>query len=196
MIVMLDRVRRLDWLRLLWLGSLAGLVVTGIAAVVRVVEALLGGFTVPVPLKEAGEFTGTLPDGVAVDPSGWVPARIAEPTASQSLLHAATALPTLCVVAAALVLLERILRNTRRADPFTAANVRLLRLLGLTVVAGGVAADVVEALAARALAAPIVDGPVGGFFWSGWWLAGIAFLAVAEVFNRGVRMRAELDGLV
>jgi hypothetical protein len=37
---------------------------------------------------------------------------------------------------------------------------------------------------------------VGGFVWTGWWLASLGFLAVAEVVNRGVTMRTELDGVI
>ncbi|MDQ7904954.1 DUF2975 domain-containing protein [Phytohabitans sp. ZYX-F-186] len=192
------RLTRLDWLGLLWFGLVGALLFTAVATLFQVTVAPSAAFTVGVPLSQAGGLAGPgrLPDGVSVEPSAQVRALVEEPTATQSLLHMATSLPTKCVVIAMLFLLVRIVREARRGDPFTAGNVRLLRLLGLTVIAGGLAADVVEELAYRALAAPIVDGPVGGFFWSGWWLVGIAFLAIAEVFKRGVRMRVELDGVI
>jgi hypothetical protein len=193
-----ERVARLDWLGLLWLGLVAGLVFVGLAAVVQVVTAPGAQLTVWVPLDQAGRLAGPdrLPDGVSVDASAHVRALVEEPTATQALLHVGTSLPTKCVVVAMLFLLVRIVRQARRGDPFTAGNVRLLRQLGVTVIVGGVAADVVEALAFKALVGPIVDGSAGGFVWSGWWLVGVAFLAIAEVVNRGLRMRVELDGVI
>lgn len=193
-----ERVGKLDWLGLLWLGLLAGVAYTALATLVQVGTAPGAGFTVRVPLEQAGGLAGpgSLPEGVTVDASARVAARVGDPTAAQTALHLAASLPTTCVVVAMLALLARIVGRARRGDPFTAGTVRRLRLLGLTVLAGGAAADVVEELAHRALLAPIVDGPVGGFVWSGWWLTGFAFLAVAEVVNRGVRMRADLEGLV
>jgi hypothetical protein len=193
-----ERVARLDWLGLLWLGLLAALAFVSLAALVQVVTAPSARFTVWVPLDQAGRLDGPdrLPDGVGVEASAHVRALVEQPTATQSLLNAGTSLPTKCVVVAMLFLLLRIVRQARRGDPFTAGNVRLLRQLGVTVIAGGIVADVVEALAFRALVGPIVDGAVGGFVWSGWWLVGVAFLAIAEVVNRGLRMRVELDGVI
>jgi len=193
-----ERVARLHWLGLLWFGLVAGLVFVGIAALVQVVTAPSARFTVWVPLDQAGRLTGPdrLPDGVSVDASAHVRALVEEPTATQTLLHVATSLPTKCVVVTMLFLLVRVVRQARRGDPFTAGNVRLLRQLGITVIVGGIAADVIEALAFKALVGPIVDGAVGGFVWSGWWLVGVAFLAIAEVVSRGLRMRVELDGVI
>jgi hypothetical protein len=193
-----ERVARLHWLGLLWIGLVAGLLFVGAAAVIQVVTAPSAQFTVWVPLDQAGRLAGPdrLPDGVSVDASAHVRALVEEPTATQSLLHVGTSLPTKCVVVAMLFLLVRIVRQARRGDPFTAGNVRLLRQLGATVIIGGIAADVVEALAFKALVGPIVDGAAGGFVWSGWWLVGVAFLAIAEVVNRGLRMRVELDGVI
>ncbi|BCB76241.1 hypothetical protein GCM10022251_25550 [Phytohabitans flavus] len=189
---------RLDWLGLLFLGLVGGLIFTSVATLFQVTVSPSAAFTVWVPLDQAGSLTGPnrLPEGVSVQPSAQVRALVEEPTATQSLLHMATSLPTKCVVIAMLFLLVRIVREARRGDPFTAGNVRLLRRLGVTLLAGGIAADLIEELAYRALVAPIIDGPVGGFIWSGWWLSGIAFLAIAEVFKRGVRMRVELDGVI
>jgi hypothetical protein len=198
-----ERFARVDWLGLLWLGLLSGLVFIGMAALVQIAEAPHADFTVWVPLDQAGGLEGPshLPDGVSVDLSARVQALVEEPTATQAMLHLATTLPTRCVVIAMLFLLVRVVRQARRGDPFTAGNVRLLRQLGVTVIVGGIVSDVIEEMAFRALVGPIVDGPVGGFVWSGfvwsgWWLVGVAFLAIAEVVSRGLRMRVELEGVI
>jgi hypothetical protein len=107
------------------------------------------------------------------------------------LLHVLIRMPTAVVVLVALLLLILVVGRARGGDPFTAANVRLLRILGGVVLAGGMACDVVAEFARRA-----VDPASGGFVWTGWWLAGLGFLAVSEVFARGVRLRTELDAVI
>jgi hypothetical protein len=107
------------------------------------------------------------------------------------LLHILIRVPTALTALVGVLLLVKVVGRARGGDPFTAANVRSLRILGGVVLIGGVVSDLVAEFARRAL-----DPASGGFVWTGWWLAGLGFLAVSEVFARGVRLREELDTVV
>jgi hypothetical protein len=190
---------RVDWLQIFRLLIMASVTYCVALVVVRCVAAV-GGHAVPVtvPLAAAGgpADASRLPAGVELDDRVWVAAQIAEPSAVQSMLHAATVVPTYLVVLAALVILLRLIRHARAGEPFTQRTVRLLQLLGATVLIGGIAADLVAEYAQRALTAPLVTGPVGGFVWTGWWLAGLGAMVVATAAERGVAMRTELDNVI
>jgi hypothetical protein len=190
---------RIDWLLIFRLVIMAAVAYCAAAVVVRGTTAALGhSIPVNVPLTAAGGPADPtrLPAGVTLDDGVWVHAQVTEPSTAQSALYAATVLPTLFVVLAALVILLQLTRHAHAGEPFTRRTVRLLRILGVTVLAGGATCDVVGEYAQRALTAPLVDGPVGGFVWSGWWLTGLAALVVATAAERGVTMRTELDSVI
>jgi hypothetical protein len=197
---------RINWLTVMWLVLVAGQAIVAVAAIVQVALVAVGSpIEVRLPLADVGGvddagksvLPGRPADQVTVGPDSWIPAWIKEPTTAQSLLGFARNAPTILVVAAMLTVLLRVVRNARHEDPFTMRNVRLLRILGIIVLIGGPLAEIAEAAAQWALTAPLVDGgEVGGFVFSGWWLVGVAFLAIAEVVNKGVTMRTELDGVI
>jgi hypothetical protein len=159
---------RIDWLWTTWV-ALHGFIVVSAAYVL-----------VPVTLAVAG------------DPVTVRGGQVADPTAAQLALNGLIRVPTAVVVLAGLLLLTRIVGAACKGDPFTAGNVRLLRILGIVLLAGGASADIVAEVARRALQ----DPSAGGFVWSGWWLSGIGFLAVSEVFRRGVALRSVLDEVI
>ncbi|GIJ44266.1 hypothetical protein Val02_11520 [Virgisporangium aliadipatigenens] len=75
------------------------------------------------------------------------------------------------------------------AQPFTVANARGLRRLGIAVLAGGAFAEAVRFAAETAMRG---EGQPG---W--WWLPlGSAFVAFGRVVEHGRTVRADLDGLV
>jgi hypothetical protein len=183
---------RADWLLIFRFLIMAAVTYCVALVVVRGVAAVSGhAVPVTVPLADAGGPADALrlPAGVGLDDHVWVTAQIAEPSAVQSMLHAVTVVPTYLVVLAALLILLRLTRHARAGEPFTRRTVRLLRLLGATVLIGGIGADLVAEYAQRALTAPLVTGPVGDFVWTGWWLAGLGAMVVATVAERGVTMR-------
>jgi hypothetical protein len=102
------------------------------------------------------------------------------------------------VITVAAALLWRIVRDARRSDPFTAATVRRLRRLTVFVLLAGGAAAVAGMVAADALAASFVKGgfhPSDAPVWA-LLIVGLGLAAIAEIVNRGVALRAELDTVI
>jgi hypothetical protein len=99
---------------------------------------------------------------------------------------------------AGLWLLRNILRSVREGDPFTAANVRRLRIIGLLFLVGGPVAEIVASAFDQALATSAglhgfgmgisIPGPGP--------IAGIGVFVLAEVFAYGVRLRDEAEGTI
>jgi hypothetical protein len=194
---------RVAWLTVAWFALYVGqliavlilviqlaLVVTGSAVEIELPLAAVGGVT------DAGN-AGRSADHVGVSQDGLMQVWIKQPTVGQSLLGVARTVPTVAVVMAMLTALSQVVRGARRADPFSVRNVHLLRILGFTVLLGGLLAEIGELLANLALIAPLLDGNQSGEVTIGWWwLVGLAFLAIAEVMRKGLAMRAELDTVI
>ena len=94
------------------------------------------------------------------------------------------------------VLLQRLLKDLGRGEPFSRANVSRLRIVALLLMVVPLFADMAYAMARSTLmSAQGVDGFVFSFS-PGWLLAGILVAAVAQAFASGTTLRADVDGLV
>ncbi|HEV7898734.1 MAG TPA: DUF2975 domain-containing protein [Planosporangium sp.] len=198
-----DRLRRPDWLAEVQAVLVAGLVLAAVGAAINVVSLVRRE---PIVVNVLSErivpdvgLSGLQP-GVHLYDSGTVEVLVDHPTPAQLAWHTAGSLPTFLVVVFMLVTLLRIVRAARRHDPFSSANVRRLRFLGVVVLVGGGIAMIIETIARLALSGSVRTGPpeVGAVVdVSGWWfLVGFGFLAIAEVVNRGRAMRAELETVI
>ncbi|MBF9130534.1 DUF2975 domain-containing protein [Plantactinospora sp. S1510] len=199
----LEKLRKPDWLGEMQALLVLGLVGTGLAVVLTGGRTVLGDSPVTVQLPAeamtdvAGPVAGTA-DGISIGPDSIVEVQIADPSVHQVVAEAMTGLPTLLVVLGMLLMLLRTVRRARRGDPFTVGTVRRLRVLAVLLIAGGVAAGIVESLAALDLSRTIGNETVYTVWQppAGWLLAGFGLLAIAEVVNRGVVMRDELDRVI
>ncbi len=190
-----------------WLGEVQVALVVGAAAVGVAITAVVwsGIAGSPVVARVPAEVitgvsgaAGGLTGGAVVGADSVVEVLVAEPGARQAIASAFTALPGLLVVLAMLVVLGRIVRAARAADPFTDETVRRLRVLAVSVFVGGVAASVVETVAAVNLALSVTEGSFATDWVvpGRWLLLSIGLLAVAEVIKRGTALRAELATVV
>jgi hypothetical protein len=97
-----------------------------------------------------------------------------------------------------IVFARRLVDHATDHSPFTPVMAAGLRRLGVVVLAGGAAAEIVRVLSAVALQHLAgVDGtlPLSGFGL--WWLPmGLVVLAFAQVIDHGCALRAELDQVV
>jgi hypothetical protein len=104
----------------------------------------------------------------------------------------------LAVVAARLLL--GLVRSLRTGDPFTVVNARRLTALGALVIVGGVCLSVVQGISHSTVLAPLVPDE-GAMVWEfdlPLWpaLVGLFIGFLAEVLNRAVRLREDVEGLV
>jgi hypothetical protein len=198
-----EQLRRPDWL-----AELQALVVFALVAVaVPIVANLVSLATrqpvvVSLPASAVTGLAGTsagLAPGAAIASDNDVDVSLADPTAADTAWYALRVMPELLLVAAVLALLWRLLAAARRDDPFTAATVRRLRVLGGLSAAGGLLAGVLGTIAEMALS----DAATGGRFAQAtvtvspvWLLVGGGFVAFAELVNRARSMRAELDRVI
>ncbi|MEV0154023.1 DUF2975 domain-containing protein [Micromonospora sp. NPDC050686] len=124
---------------------------------------------------------------------------ILEPSWLDRLSLAGPELAAQALILAVLWLLRRIVRTVPAAEVFADANARRIVLIGLLVAVGGSAVQLLgyaadRAVVARSAAAGVVDA---AFSFSFVPLAiGAIVLLLAEVFRQGVRLRADVDGLV
>lgn len=186
-----DRADRLGTTALLWLvvGASAGygLFISLDWAVRRRVTLT----SVPVDVSEDAAGVGRV-----IDASGDVLID------SVSLTHVLLLLlPQALGVGAAIwgaILLGRFLRDLGSAEPFTAANVRRLRVVALLLMIVPLLASLLYGIAqSTILSARGVEGFGFTFtFVPGWLVAGLLVAAVAQAFAVGTRLRADVDGLV
>jgi hypothetical protein len=194
--------RRPDWLAELQSLLLAALVLSGLAIAIGLGAPLVEDsvtFTVPAASVDGlTQAPGSLLPGAAVDPDGDVDIRVTGPSGRQRLLHALTALPSYALGVAMLAMLWATVRAARQQTPFAPAVVRRLTWLGVVVLAGGPLADAVQMAAAFLASETVFDGFMSASYTVSWWwlLAGIGFLAVAELVRRGAAMRAELEEVI
>ncbi len=193
--------RRRDYLAELQSLLFVALAVSAVVAVVNVramvardpiVVAVGAGVSIP-----PDAVTGLLP-GARVDPGSDVQVLVEEPSARQVAWHAAQDLPWFALAVFTLVMLLLVVRAARRGDPFAAANVRRLRVVGWVVFLGSVAAFYAELLAGFELSTTVVTDPpsTGAEVPLVWCLCGFGFLALAEIINRGRALQAELAEVI
>ena len=190
-------VRRRDWLAQLQLTLAAFTLVFAVFGIGSLVY-LLGANEVCTDVLGAAPVVAVpgLRDGAT--PGATVSVCTASPTVAQSVYASLVEGLWPLVSAVAAALLWRIVRDCRRADPFTASTVRRLRQLTVFVLLAGGVAAVAQMVAADALAATFVaDGfhPSDTPVWA-WLLVGLGLAAIAEIVNRGVALRAELDTVI
>lgn len=121
------------------------------------------------------------------------------PTWQDRLGFAGPRLAAQALILLVLWLLWRIVRTVPTAEVFTPANARRMTGIGLTVALGGSAVQLLgftahKAVITRSAAAGIVDVAFSFSFLP--LLVGAIVLLLAEVFRQGVRLRAEVDGLI
>lgn len=189
--------RRDDWLRQQQF-VLGGLAVAFAAYGTLALVALFRGATVCTELRgvtptvEVPGLRGGATPGAAVSVC------TDSPTVRESLLAYLVDGLWPLVIAIAAASLYRIVRDAGRTDPFTPATVRRLRRVAVFVLLGGGAATVAEAAASDALAASFVAGAFHASDTPGVvvLVVGLALAAIAEVINRGVALRSELDTVI
>jgi hypothetical protein len=121
------------------------------------------------------------------------------PTWPDRLGFAGPQLATQVLILLVLWLLWRIVRTVPTAEVFTPANAGRMAWIGLTVAVGGSAVQLLgyaahKAIIARSAAAGIVDVAFSFSFLPV--VVGAVVLLLAEVFRQGIRLRADVDGLV
>jgi hypothetical protein len=198
----LDGLRKPDWLAELNAVLIFSIVVVAIGGVVGAAELIVGNAAyVEVPAQYAVDSRAATPGlfaGAAVDTDSWLTVKVADPSASVKVLAALNALPDFLLALMMLVVLQRAVAAVRRGDPFRADISRRLGWLGFILIVGGSVASVVSGITGLMLVDQVTDqGPAFSFeFNVVWFLAGLGFLAVAELVKRGVALRAELDEVI
>jgi hypothetical protein len=146
---------------------------------------------------DTGRIAGLPHDAIVPDHVDAI-VRIRHATAADIRWAAARDLAPGLVLIAGLWILRGVLSSVRDRDPFDADNVRRLRRLGFLVLVGVPIATTMASYFQSELAdragydgrGLVLSVPGGAF------LAGLALLALAEVFATGVRMRVDLEGTV
>jgi DUF2975 family protein len=187
-----------------WLKELQGLLVISLAlAAVLTVGGIILAFGEPLEVRlSATAVTGSVDSGLRAGASvvsdQMVNVVVAEPTAWQQTLWVLSNLPTQLVIMAMLALLLAIVRNARRADPFTAVTVRRLRVVAVIALIGGYLAFFAEVLASFVLSDTVMADGVMAFSEVPlyWFPVGFGLFAVAEVIQRGCALRDELETVI
>jgi len=172
-------------------------------AVALLVIAFVPGSPVTQELPSAAltglDRVGGVTTGVGVDPSGWVPFTIHDPSLPERLLYLLTLLPGLLLIAEIARRIAGLLRVAQASDPFTTTTARgLTAVAKLTAFAGlgtWILSQVAQGLlSATMLASPRTYTPHQSPL--GWLAVGLIFAALAQILDRGVAMRAELDTVI
>lgn len=140
-----------------------------------------------------------LPANVSLATGEPLAVAIRAPSTGQYTLAVLERLPTLAVYATFFVLLWRLVRLARRDEIFSTATAGRLRGLGGLLLAGALAAALLEAVAGGLLAMTLLgeDGLVFEYeFPGGAVIGGVGLLAAAEIIRRGAGMREDLEGTV
>ena len=124
---------------------------------------------------------------------------VLEPTWRNRLAYAGPVLFAQALALTVLVLLWRIVGTVASGEVFVRENARRMLAIGLIVAVGGSVAQVLRYLGwvdmiAHSAAAGVVKAEWSFSFLP--LLAGAVILLLAEVFRQGVRMRADVEGLV
>ena len=191
-----------------WLGRLRAVstfvyIAALCLAMALLVIAFIPGSPVTLALPTAelsgvGRLGGVVP-GVVVDPGGEIVFKVTDPSLGQRMLHLATQLPGLLLVAEVARRMRNLLQAAQDSDPFTAQTVRELTLLAKITALGGLGVWALSNVAKWALSATMLesgaavaphDSPLG------WLAVGLIFAAFAQLIARGVAMRDELDTVI
>lgn len=182
---------------LLWVGAAAS---AAFAVVVPVWEAVNGrSITVPSWLEvSAPDLAGAT--GVAIANPADVVLVVDEPTAGDRLLGLAPGLVAAGAVILVVIMLDRVLRDLGRGEPFSAGNVTRLRVTALAIIVGAAAEAALDAITGMVITGnhlPPDLPPRASFEMPLAWIAGgLVVAAIAEAFARGTELRRDVDGLV
>lgn len=191
-----------------WRGRLRGTAtVVSVAAlcfaVALLVIGLLPGSPVslelPATLVPGGGALAGIAPGTVIDPAGAILLEITDPSLPQRLLHLATTLPGLLLVAEIARRMASMLAAAQSSDPFTARTVRDLRTAAKITAFGGLAVWVIGNAAKWALSATVLDSGTAAEPHQtplGWLAVGLLFAAFAQLVARGVVIRTELDTVI
>jgi hypothetical protein len=191
------------WLR--WLRATATFVF--IAALCLAVALLVIAFIPGSPVTQelpATALTGLdqvrgTTAGVAVDPSGWIPFSVHDPSLAQRLLYLLTVLPGLAVIAEIARRMANLLRDAHARDPFTDSTARALVAVGKLTVIAGLSTWLLSQIAQAALTGTMLTSSLAFKPHQaplGWIAVGLIFIAVGRILDRGVAMRTELDTVI
>lgn len=181
--------------------GLAALLTTFAATILPVATWLRGD-----PLKwqlstipSTASVTGMEPaQGVSISIGAGVQAKIADASTSAWLASLAPGLISTVSVLLMVGLLVRLLQRIQTGSPFVAQSVRALRMIGVTIFVGsslsalatGVAESVVSSEALRGAFGFSFEAPIALL------LGALLVLALAEAFAQGIRLAADVEGLV
>ncbi|MEV0135572.1 DUF2975 domain-containing protein [Dactylosporangium sp. NPDC050688] len=123
---------------------------------------------------------------------------VEHPSVRQVAWHAVQVVPWYLLAVFTLAMLLLVVRAARRGDPFAAANVRRLRVVGWVVFLGSIAAFYLELWAGLELSTTVVTDPpnTGAQVPLVWCLCGFGFLALAEIIKRERALQSELAGVI
>lgn len=206
-----------DWLRRLQRGLTALSVLAVLAVTLTMGVTVYAAFSADD--NPLGYITGIVHDSEAyleMDAVAGEPAQVSygNPVGVRMQVYdVLTWLPSLVLAAVLLVFLRGVVRRARRTDPFDAETARLLRRTGWIALVGGLLAGASErvGLALAFMVSPSASHSPGERIWAwvpfslralvfdlpwAWLAVGVALLAIAAVFARGIAMRKDLDGLV
>lgn len=181
-------------LTILWAAAVIGSAVAGAAS---------GNYTPSLEITTwPGQLAEPLPPGFDLVEHVPIQVTLRQPTLAQLLLSVAVGLLPLLLVAAVLWLLRGLARSVRHGDPFSAANVRRLRRLGLLFLLGYPVMVLVTRLLQNWLVTTLPVLPLGGIGTTLDVISPIALLAglvmflLAEVFAHGLRLREDVEGTI
>jgi hypothetical protein len=191
------------WLRWLRMTATFVFIAALCLSVALLVIAFIPGSPVTQALPAAGltglDGVGGVTAGVAVDPSGWVPFTVHDPSLAQRLLYLLTVLPGLVLIAEISRRMANLLRAAQASDPFTASTARALVSVGKLTVFAGLGAWALSQVAQGVLSVTMLVSPVTFLPHQsplGWLAVGLIFAAFGKILDRGVAMRAELDTVI
>src|SRR3954451_8692906 len=171
------------------LGFMALMLVSLVIGVVRHGDSLLYGKPLSVGLQVPATDVGSLPDGITL--ASWLPveADIPDPTTQDMLWRSAMDLGPVITVIWALGLLAAIMGSATRGNPFGAENARRFRSLGLVLIVGGFALNLLHYAALNALYVSVPEQPsvhlaAGPFspIPGGMLVGGLVAFALAAIF--------------
>ncbi len=127
---------------------------------------------------------------------------VTHPDFAQRFWYTLTGLPTFVLAVGALLLAYRMIRRAQREGIYRVATARRLRTLGWFLIAGSLAAMLIEEVASNRLLATMVANHVGWvtmWFWHIPWallVFGGTLLTIARIMRISARMNEELEATV
>ncbi|MFD0026040.1 DUF2975 domain-containing protein [Streptomyces sp. NPDC058382] len=186
---------------------LAG-VLTGVFGILIPVLGVVGAID-PVDTRGVGIGTATrvpadttaaaVDHGMTITGTDRADLTLTHPGFGERLLLALPGLVGSLLLLLALFLLLRIARTLRDGDVFVPENARRLSIIGLAALAQAVLSPLLPALTTQLLVrgtALTDEIPFTATFTGAYVLLGFLVLALAEVFRRGTKLRADTEGLV